>query len=666
MRFLTMYQSEVSAISSDAKNISASYIEHPLFSFMDPLCCALHYVFMKYVPDISYSKGYELRSSIKVFLIFRQAHNNKLHPALHLKEVQDIGVEQFRSFIDSLMRNGQSLASAVRIRSALLKVARQNDDGLPLLTLPGVGMVSDKPREPLAEATDAAFYTSMHYELEALQRKLEFRREVSEAKPYSREEVCEVVLKLFNTHSKRGSEWAIDPARALKTLFESGYPFQTKKNEMLQLRKNLRKVPWVRGITKPSDFVLSCCLPYSYSVLRKKTPDSLGVCEIMRMYYPTSHDQAVLALFIQRQTGWNKESVISLDKDKFRHPLSEVAHSNVVMLVSEKNKSQSIKKQSESPKSVWAASSRSDKYSSFNLIRLAKELSEPLERVVNSSRRIGLDDVRKRTVFLCLPEVMADWELDEVGPDVRVKSLAGQKYWNTGVASFLQSHQLIDDGMPLQSAGDLEGRLRVTWEYFGAKQNKHPLSLIALQLGHGNIETTSVSYDSSAMAMKDRKVRYRYFQEELMDNLRSNKFHGIVGRTNQSRSKNPTFRLFTIYGHERALWACTDSSKPDYPGAIELVSGERCTRLDKCLFCSRIYVLGDSLPFIMERLSTLQREIETNEECLDDYRDEIEILEYLLRSWGDESAIANALVYMRGYEVLLPFDMRSLITYIED
>ena len=119
-------------------------------------------------------------------------------------------------------------------------------------------------------------------------------------------------------------------------------------------------------------------------------------------------------------------------------------------------------------------------------------------------------------------------------------------------------------------------------------------------------------------------------------------------------------------GHERALWACIDSSKPDYPDAVELSKNERCTRLDKCLSCSRIYVLGDSLPFLMERLSTLQRAVEADEGRLEVHKDEIEILEYLLSIWGNQSAIAEALVYMRGYEALLPFDMRSLIAYIED
>lgn len=663
MRYLSMYHSELSATSSDAKVIPANYIEHPLFSFMDALCCAFHYMFIKYVPDVSYSQGYSLRSAIRDFLDFRQDHNNKLHPDLHLKRVEDIGVEQFRLFMDGLKRNGQTLYPARSIRAAILKVANQHDDGFPLLTLPSV-FIKTATREPFDESTDAEFHTAMWAEVDGMRRMLEFRNQVELAEPYGLEEIRPLISELMMT-SKR-SEWVIDPARALKTLMEDGYPFNVTRLESLALRKNLRKVPWVRSITRPTDFVLSCCLPYDYSILRKQTPGSIGYDDLVRLYYPTAMNQATLGLFIQRQSSWNKETVIAIDKDHFLHPMSEVARSDVVLVVSEKEKSQSANKNYASPKLAKAMSTRSDKYSIFNLMELAKALSEPLAAVVNSSDSFALDDPLRQSIFLCLSEHESDWQITDSGPDIRVNSLKNQKYWNIGVAEFLGKHQLVDAGVPLKSAIDLEGRLRVTWEYYNAKKTKHPLSLTALQLGHSSLETTSAHYDSSAMAIKDRKVRYRSIQEELMEKFRSNKFHGIVGSNVRAKSADPTFRIFTIMGHERALWACIDSGKPDYPEAVELSKNERCTRLDKCLSCSRVYVLGDSLPFLMERLSTLQRAVEADEGRLEVHKDEIEILEYLLSIWGNQSAIAEALVYMREYEALLPFDMRSLIAYIED
>ena len=68
----------------------------------------------------------------------------------------------------------------------------------------------------------------------------------------------------------------------------------------------------------------------------------------------------------------------------------------------------------------------------------------------------------------------------------------------------------------------------------------------------------------------------------------------------------------------------------------------------------------------MERLSTLRRAVEADEERQSLHQNEIEILEYLVSKWDFESAVADALVYRRGFEALLPYDMRSLISYIED
>ncbi|WP_125474449.1 hypothetical protein [Pseudomonas monteilii] len=663
MRYLSMYDSELSATSSDGNVISANYIEHPLFTFMDDLCCAFHYVYMKYVPTASYSQGYALRSAIKDFLDFRQLHNNCLHPDLHLKCMEQFGVEHFNLFKDHLLRKGQTLYPARSLRSSLLKVARDNDDGFPLLTLPSV-KITTVQREPLSEPANADFNSAMRATVAKLKLKLEFRDQVAKANPYTAEEVCDLIPLLMG-NKYNGFKWEIDPARALKTLFDDGYPFSVTSVESAELRHKLKSEYWVRNITRPSDFVLSCCLPHGYSILRKYTPQSMSCVDMMRFYYPTCNDHSALALFIQRQTGWNKESVLLIHKDHYLHPLSGAVNSGVVLVVSEKRRSQSKGGNHESPKTVKAISGLADDCSPYNLITLAKTLSEPLAKIVSSSPKVPDGDTRTSTVFLCLAEGESDWAIKDGGSEKRVESIHNPRYWNVGVADFLEKNRIVDGGVPLKSAIDLEGRLRVTWEYYYKKETKHPLSLIAMRLGHANIETTSAHYDSSVMAINDLKGRYQGFQEELMVNFKSGQFHGLIASTH-AKPADPSFRIFTIIGHLRALWACIDSTKPDYPDAPELAVGERCSRLDKCLFCSRIYILGDSLPFLMERLSTLQRAVEADEDRHIHHQGEIEILEYLINNWRIDSAIADALVYMRRFEALLPYDMRSLIAYIED
>ncbi|SDI94745.1 hypothetical protein [Pseudomonas abietaniphila] len=667
MRYLSMYRSEESATSADSIKISATYYtEHPLFSFLNALCCALHYVFIRYVPDLSYSKGYELRTAIVEFLKFREQHNARLHPSLHINKIEDIGVEEFRLFIDYLRRIGRSLYPAVRLRAALQKVAKNNDDGLPLLTIPGVGAKSDSPREPLALSTDQEFYSFMDKEVSRLIVKLLFRGKVKRAAPYSSQEIINIRDKLMSLEGEGSSAWTIDPVRAMRTLLDAGYPFGCSRPISDTLRNGLLRKKWVKRITSPEHFVLSCCLPYSYSQLRRRAPNCISYTDLMEKYYPTSEDHAALACFIQRLCGWNKESVLNLDKDRFLHPLSEVANSNVVMIVSEKRKSQSSAKRHESPKTVWATSTKKGPRSGYYLILMAKQLSEPLHEILQRSDGVPGDDVRRSSPFLCLAEDSSGWALSEPEPNIRIYSLNTTTYWNGGVAGFLERAQLYENGELIKSAIDLEGRLRVTWEYNDARNSKHPLSLIALKMGHNDIETTSTHYDSSGKAISDRKERFREIQEDVLVRFRDGKFQGTIASTGRPRPSDPTFRILTIIGHERALWACVDSSSPDFPGAEKLESGERCTKVDKCWGCKQIYLLGDSLPFLMERLSTLERAVEADDALYDECRDEISVLEYVLRNWGDETATTDALTYMRKYEALLPFDMKSLIPFVED
>lgn len=663
MRYLSMYRSQTSATSADSKFITSNYIEHPSFDFADALCSAFHYLFIRYVPDITYSKGYALRSAIKDFLEFREQHNIRLHPELQIKAVEDIGVEEFNLFVSHLRRKGQTVESANRLKSALTKVARNNDDGLPLLIFPLVQQPVEKPREPFSESTDADFYTFMRAETDTLRRKLEFRREVDNAVPYTLEEARTITCELLSLQGGSVSTWKLDPVRALRTLILEGYPFEIGKDYFNELRKYGMNKVWLESVDSPATFVINCCLPNG--ALRDKAPGSLCFAELMYLYYLTVQEQATLAVFIQRQCGWNKESVLTLDKERYLHPLSKVANSDVVMMISEKKKSQSSNKNSERPKTVWSLSSRSDKYSGYNSILLAIELSKPLHALLASTSHLLADDKRKSSVFLFIPELDSRWWLPADGRDLRFTSLHNQDYWDKGVRLCLQKAQLAEKGKILNSGSDIEGRLRVTWVRNERKNGKHPIALTALQLGHESVETTSINYDSSAAAMSDRKERYRDIQEDLMQCYRENKFQGMLGNANRAKPESATFRIFTIVGHGRALWACQDSSAPNYPGSVKLENGERCTRLAKCLFCNQIYVLGDSLPFLIERLSTLQRSLDEDEGRVYEHQDEIQILEFIIRNWGDDTAVSEALVYMRQFEALLPYNLGDLIAFIE-
>lgn len=673
MRYMQMNHEITAVTSLDGISIPCSYLEHALFSFSNHLCAGFHYVFTKYVPERSYSKGYGIRTAINRFLDFVVEHSAQSHPELHIVSFERMGVEEYRSFEQYLQRNNLSTDLAARLKGVLVNTAKSFNDGMPLLALPLIASPASIPREPLSETAYEQMTTFLKDYIDKLRVKLEFRKAVDQAIPYEKYEVREYCKALADlprenaTNKKRDRTydspiaWTINPLRALATLLQYGHPFYVPlKFFTTRYDDALNKTLSSTG-REPVDFVYSVCR--EGALLRRYSPDSIEFEELLGLYYPTLTDQVAIAVFLTLQTGWNKETVLALNKDKYQHVLTTSITSKKLLIVSEKQKSQSNKLPYFNPKQFSAFTDKADKYSSYNLIQLAKALSEPLGK---QPRDAHAPNPKKpaNPLFLGIRGVRG-WMNDSETHPGRIVSLTSQLAWNDAVRDFLSAANIIDSGNRLESAEDIDGRLRVTWIQYVRNKRGHPLSLIALAQGHSEVETTDVSYDSSGAAMARRRVRLRAAQEELMDMFRKGEFQGLLANHNFDTVKVSQFRLFTIPGHEKPLWACMDSYNPTYPGVIP-IKDARCSRIEKCLFCSQIYILEDSLPYLMERLALLQRNAERNSDFDPDAIAEMTIIQYVLDSWGDQEALGTARSYLRRYDALLPVDMRSLRIFFED
>lgn len=667
MRYLTLYRDQTSVTSKDGKIIPANYIGHKIFDFANRLSCGLHYVFNVYSVACSYSKVYDLRKAIGVFLDFVTQHNERNDPLLQIVAIEDIGVEEYRHFEDYLLKNNLSTHLARRLKIAFLKSASTNDDGFPLLRLPVISVPESQPREPLSLETDQAFFDYMHSVVDRLRAKLAALEQMSNVRPYDRLEVrgiCSILMDRKSGARYQKNNWAIDPLRALCTLGAEGFPFHISKKFAECMLVDATDSSLGVLAREPIDLLLSCCIPQGY--LRKLAPNCISMQELMDMYYPTAEEQAALVLFIQRRTGWNKETVLAIDRDNFVHPLSEIANSDTVLLISEKRRGP-ISDTQEKPKVIRAYSSRSDQYSAYNLIILAKELSKQCARLLSSQPGIPESSPCHFTPFLFYCKLSPSWrwnnKLDVISC---FSSLHVNHRWNNGVAACLKNANLQDQGVPLLNAESLEGRLRATWMLRDRDSGHHSISLTAMLQGHQHTSTTDIHYDNSAAANMERKERFQIFQESLFNKLHQGNFKGLRGAVDAQETSSLKFRVFTIVGHTRALWACMDSSNPDFLGCLPLAAGERCTRLEKCLVCSRIYVFADSLPFLIERLAVLEMQMERDAGQEAGVEEEVAILRSILDYWGNSRDMREALDYMEGYDALLPVDMRSLIAYIED
>lgn len=659
MRYLHKYRSETSATSTDQVDISSNYLERPDFDFSIPLHSGLHYVFIRGTGMATNAKGYELRMAINKFLDFSSGYNSETLPALQILALNDIGAEEYLCFEDYLRRNDLRVYLAIRLKSAFIHVARRFDDGMPVLKLPIIEEPKSTPTEPLTDQTDDDFYAAMYKEVDLLREKLAFQKEELTAKPYDKWEVWELSRELMTLPKGERASWVIDPLRAAATLSYEGFPFYIRPEwiECMNVDARANTLSFI-GRT-PLEFVLSCCMHKGF--LRLRAPGCIDFEKLFKLMYPCAQDQATLAIFIQRQLGWNKESVLALDKDKYIHPMSELANNDVVLLVSSKIRSQGQGKAYITPKVALANSSRSDPYSGYNLIKLACDLSEVCRTYLKLDASIEIDDKRHQSPFLFFQDPRCPWSVHD-----RLATLDAQGHWNAGVKAFLAKAQLMENGALLENVESLPSRLRVTSLQNNKNKRGQPVALTALIYGHSDPVTTDTHYDSSAAAMVVRRKRFLEFQERFIKKGQEGEFKGLMGKPAGQESKYPRFRIFTMIGHDRPLWACLDSTQPSYPGANPLPVGARCTRLDKCNGCAQWCVLEDSLPFLMERQATLELQVERDPGAYTEFANEIQVLHYLIGKLQTKELLKSVSLYRINYDVLLPVDLKSLIAYIED
>lgn len=658
MEYLNVEAGKTKVESSDGHVIPCNFLEHPRFSSTCKLCAGLHYMFVRFASERTYSKGYEVRTAINSFLDYTVTYEKSNPKPLHLTDLTQISAEVFFGFDMFLKRECGPKGLATRFKTALTQVAQSFDEGMPLLMLPVLGRPESDVYEPLAEDGFEHLSLALKTHVDILYKKLEFRRVVDSIEPYSFEEIT-TEWRLLHC-------WNPDPARSLKTLISHGHPLSVEFSCFVESLRRAREQEPVQNVVELIYRRFS-----QLELVRSLEADSLiSLGELFGLYYPTALDQVAIANLLGLQTGWNKETVMAIDGDNFQHVLTGALKSSQTLIVSEKRKSQGRGKPFLHPKAFLAPSSKDDKYSAYNLINLAKELSSPL-----ASLQLDCTSAREikaiRPLFLCLRPFLAMKVTTSASGAIpgRFASAANRGQWAFGSKSFFEKYEVKENGRRFTKADDLRGRLRPTWIRHVRNRSNRPLSMVAMQQGHASIETTDVHYDSSGPAVQARRDRLRIELDEVASLLRQRKFKGMLGKRGGAAPNLATLRVFNIPGQEKSLWACMNSFKPDWIGSGTRVSpGMKCSEISQCLFCSQVCIFEDSLPFLMERQSVVQNELSLYEEppFNSPLSDELRIIEYILDEWGDEQALKSAARYWRKHPDLLPIDLRSLSILFED
>ena len=712
--------------ASCGRSVKCSYLEHPNFDRKQNIWQSMHYIFLQYSPTVKHANVYALRSSINSLLDYVFEYNEANPVALHVTHFIDISTEVFNGFVTYLRKNKISVSYADKLKSALTMVSKNTGKlpllHLPSVKI----KTEESPTEPLTDQAYEQLVDALKTHIGVLRAKLEFRKEIDNAAPYDFEKVMGEIfpsrdrshvyqwyqytlaqkldpkresfelkfkasgdkelielcgsrnlrqtftdmyeresapfllknpINPFERSTKGVSYWIPDTTRTLKTLLTYNYPFALSLEEI----ETGYSRQALKGVDDCDNIVKLLLHKYTWGArLIKCAIPSFD--DIMAMYYPTALDMAALIAFMMLQSGWNKETVLAIDRENFEHALTGAISESMRMVFSEKNKSQALNKPYSEPKEIAANSDKNNPYSLYNLIVLADELSAPLRGIQFDAPPSLGKGIDANELFLCF-RPWGEWQ----GFGGRHTSLSNPKAYQTAVKAFLEMYPIYEDGRRLAVAGDLGRRLRPTWTKHQRKTS--PLSVLALQMGHESQETTDVHYDSSGTAMQERRVRLRSALEEVMELLRTRQFQGLLGE-HASVIANAKPRFFHIPGKDRPIWGCRNQRKPSWPGANrQITTGTKCTAIDKCLGCEQVWITEDSLPYLFERLQHLEEDLDERDDSTYSERLEAEkeIIEYLIDSWQDDDAIRLAERYQRKNSPLLPRDLASMrLIFMED
>jgi hypothetical protein len=468
--------------------------------------------------------------------------------------------------------------------------------------------------------------------------------EVQETIPY------DAGIQPFLNQSPNIRTWDADHSRVIKTFLVHQYPLSFDKDSLTKKydAASLSSLEKCDDIIK----ILIHKCSHGKAYCKKFGLSFIDMDDILALYYPTEYEMAGIVQLMMLQSGWNKESVMALDPHNYEHPLTELSDGESVIVFSEKNRGQGSSGSSyDAPKIVTAFSNRTDPYSFYNLIRLAIELSKPLQTLSLENTNTGSTPLSFMFSFI---RPWAGWS-----KSVPVGVLNQHGQFGKSVNLFLKKYEIIDDEIRITSASDLTRRLRPTWLIY--KKKTSSFIFLSQTMGHKSRDTTDTFYDNSGPARQSRSIRLREALTDVVEDIRKRKFCGLVLSKSQTTIKN-SFHIFHIPGHEHSLWACSNPYEPNWPGASTGKLTSKCTDLDQCIFCGHLRLFQDSLPYLLERLSHVEEALENVSYFghKDKLLNEKSALEWAIDDYDDEEALLAAARYRRKFSPLLPREMSSL------
>lgn len=366
-------------------------------------------------------------------------------------------------------------------------------------------------------------------------------------------------------------------------------------------------------------------------------------------------------LYVQMNTGWNEEVVTSLTDCLDDHIEPDIIDQDYVVIYGSKlrvNKAQGCRSSKSNPLSVYRVlrfieSVLSKHRSSINYIPgtlwqfiLTKNLWVKFEKVVKNIDNRNIREISK---------------------------------------SFLKRHNIIVDAE--KNVQRIESRrVRTTYE---TRRRESGLSLeeVSPLLGHKEIATTDINYDSDegSTNLKNKRIRdlqqsllddFRYYGARIISSTTLSELREAIGKDDATSKDDPeiraaaatlgvtpeqTIHLLSPKG-QTYISVCIDRREPTWVDARLFVPiGDECNFFNRCCLCDKSLIFKEALPYIARRVSDIQqlRFRIPAEEWAANYSEEGAAWQQILDDWTPTEEVNLAKVASSSRDFCLPLTMRG-------
>lgn len=364
-------------------------------------------------------------------------------------------------------------------------------------------------------------------------------------------------------------------------------------------------------------------------------------------------------LFVQLNTGWNLESVLGLSDDLDSHIGEDLIDPDQYALIyGSKWRTDDV---------VVARSNKRDPYSVYNILRFVQSVIAPFKGSVQYREGVLWQAIITKNLWLRWGSVVAEMKLQNVA---------------TESVSFLLEHGIKIDNTAMRPGVESK-RLRTTWET-KRKEQGMPIETISGMMGHSNLDTTAINYDSDSGSTNLRNKKLRKLQADWEDNFRnyearlsmsttmadlraaitSGNKRKVIDKLSKEiggQTEESIVHLLSPEG-QTYISACLDATKPTWPDSARFVNEDsRCAFFNRCCLCKQAVIFKESLPYIARRITDIEslKGRLAAMEWASNYADELEAWEGILGRWEPADDVEKAKELSLRSEFALPLTMRG-------